>query len=94
MTFLHDTVSPVKSKVTTLTERGQVSVPAAVRKHLRLSPGTRLRWEELSEGECLVTVERAGPGAGARAMLGYAAEFRKPRRTAEWMRELRDGERV
>ena len=34
-----------------------------------------------------------GLGKGARAMLGYASTFRKPRTTAEWMDELRDGER-
>jgi hypothetical protein len=25
-------------------------------------------------------------------MLGYASTFRKPRTTAEWMKELREGE--
>jgi len=29
---------------------------------------------------------------GAEAMLGYAAKFRKPRTTREWMAELRAGD--
>jgi hypothetical protein len=30
---------------------------------------------------------------GAMAMLGYASTFRKTRTTADWMNELREGER-
>jgi prevent-host-death family protein len=33
------------------------------------------------------------PPVGARAMLGYAKKFRKTRRTTDWMKELRAGER-
>ena len=29
---------------------------------------------------------------GAKAMLGFAATYMKPRTTAEWMKELREGE--
>jgi bifunctional DNA-binding transcriptional regulator/antitoxin component of YhaV-PrlF toxin-antitoxin module len=79
---------------TVLTERGQTSVPAQVRKRMRLSPGAKLRWQEISEGECRVTARRAEPGPGAVAMLGYAKQFRKTRLTREWMRELRRGDRT
>lgn len=78
----------------TLTARGQVSVPAALRKKMHLKPGQRLRWESISEREARVVVESAKP-AGPIAALGYARKLaeRKPRRTAAWMQELRAGER-
>lgn len=44
----------------TLTDRGQTVVPAAVRKHFSLSPADRLEW--VIEGESLrVTPVRADP---------------------------------
>ncbi len=67
-------------------------MPAKVRKHMHLSPGTKLHWEELSENECRVTVPRDRPGPGAREMLGYAEQYRKTRPTRDWMRELREGD--
>jgi bifunctional DNA-binding transcriptional regulator/antitoxin component of YhaV-PrlF toxin-antitoxin module len=82
----------MKKLETMVTERGQVSVPAAIRKHLQLERGTRLRWQEVSDHECRVIVQRGKPGPGARAMRGFAKRFRKPRPTGEWMRELREGE--
>lgn len=40
-----------------------------------------------------VTVIEEGRPAGAGAMLGFARRFRsRPRRTSEWMKELREGE--
>jgi len=77
---------------TVLTERGQVSVPAQVRRHMHMKPGTRLLWQELSEHECRIIVQDEPSGPGARAMLGHAEHFRKARTTQEWMRELREGE--
>ena len=49
----------------TLTERGQISVPAALRKKMRLKPGQRLRWESISEREARVVVESAKPAWAA-----------------------------
>ena len=117
----------VKTVVTTVTERGQVSIPAAVRKRLNLTPGQRVTWEPISDHECRMRVlhpplptdvARAScpcfmggtpmprgvlqaprmkvaperPMPGAKAMLGYAAKFRRVRRTSEWMDEIRQGE--
>lgn len=77
----------------TLTERGQVSVPAALRRKMNLKPGQRLRWESISDREARVVVETKGPG-GPLAALGYARKLgRKARRTDSWMKELRAGER-
>ena len=79
----------------TLTERGQVSIPAVLRKAMKLHPGQRLKFEPISDREFRVSVNNATP-AGPMAMLGYARKLRPgpARRTNEWMRELREGERV
>ncbi len=82
----------MKDMVTKLTERGQISIPARIRKDMHLLPGAKLHWEEISEYECRLVVDTSVHGKGARAMRGYAKTFRKPRRTSEWMQELREGE--
>jgi hypothetical protein len=58
-----------------------------------LKPGARLAWREVSDHECILTVLDESPGPGAKAMLGFAKQFRGTRRTADWMAELREGER-
>jgi len=94
MMFLHDTRKGVTKAISTLTERGQVSVPASIRKQMRLKPGQSLHWERISDRECRVRVE-AGAPEGPIAMLGFGPKFRGDggRRTADWMGELRAGER-
>ena len=82
----------MKTLVTTVTERGQVSIPAEVRKTLHLEPGMRLVWQTVSDHECRVDVQHANERPGAMATRGYAKRFRKTRPTSDWLRELRDGE--
>ena len=82
----------MKTMVTTVTERGQVSIPAQLREQLHIQPGQRLVWERVSDSECRVRLRPALRAAGAVAMLGYAKRFRKARRTREWMAELREGD--
>lgn len=79
----------------TLTERGQISVPAALRKAMKLRTGQRLRFERISDREMRVVVQGSAP-AGPMAALGYARRIRSgaARRTSEWMRELREGEKA
>jgi bifunctional DNA-binding transcriptional regulator/antitoxin component of YhaV-PrlF toxin-antitoxin module len=84
----------MKSLVTTLTERGQASLPASLRRELGLKPGQRLRWQKLSSCEVRMLVESEQPAAGPKAMLGFAKTFRNSRRTADWMRDLRAGEKT
>jgi AbrB family looped-hinge helix DNA binding protein len=76
---------------TTLTDRGQVSMPAAIRRELGLRPGQTLLWKRLSEDEVRVKVPR-GDGASVR---GFMKKFvgNGPRTTAAWMRILREGEK-
>jgi len=80
---------------TVVTERGQVSIPAPIRKELGLKTGQPLVWEKISDRECLVKIARKKKPMGAMAMLGFAARFRgeKGRRTASVMAELREAER-
>jgi AbrB family looped-hinge helix DNA binding protein len=92
--FLHDKCEAVARTDSTLTERGQVSVPASIRKQMNLRPGQVLHWERISKLECRVRV-RAGKPEGAMAVLGLGPKLRGDggRRTSEWMEELRAGER-
>ena len=78
----------------TLTERGQVSVPAALRKSMKLHPGQKLLWSRISDREMRVSVETQSV-PGPLGVLGYARKLRggAARRTASWMRELRAGEK-
>ena len=78
----------------TLTERGQISVPASLRKAMKLRPGQRLRFAPVSGYEFRVFTQNDAP-PGPVAMLGYARKLRPgpARRTSEWMRELREGEK-
>jgi AbrB family looped-hinge helix DNA binding protein len=82
----------MKTNITVVTERGQVSVPAEIRRRLKVTPGTRLKWVPLGEDECKIVVVPDKPGPGARSMLGYAKLFRETRPTHQWMKELREGE--
>jgi len=79
---------------TTLTERGQVSIPAALRDELRLEPGQTLIWEKVSPTECRVLIQaKTLPPANPHAAVGFAERMGLPvRPSADWMRELREGE--
>ena len=78
----------------TLTERGQISIPSSLRKSMKLRPGQSFRWQRISDREIRVSVE-ATPVAGPLGALGYAKKLRAgpARRTASWMNELRAGEK-
>lgn len=77
----------------TLTERGQISVPATLRKAMHLKPGQRLRFALVSDHEFRVFTENEAP-PGPLAMLGHARKLRAgpARSTSDWMKELREGE--
>jgi AbrB family looped-hinge helix DNA binding protein len=96
MMKLHDNLLPMaqRSDTITVTERGQVSIPAALRKAMNLHRGRKLRWEQVSDRECRVFVEPETV-PGPLAALGMGPQLRgdgKTRTTADWMREIREGE--
>ena len=82
----------MNTTITTLTERGQISIPAEIRKRMGLEPGQRLEWEVVSEQECRVRLSVGRRVAGAEAMRGFARQFRPVRLTSAWMAELREGD--
>lgn len=80
--------------ITVVTDRGQVSIPAELRRELQVRKGQRLLWEKVGEHEMRVILLEDRAPRGARAMRGFARSFRaEPRTTAQWMSELRAGER-
>jgi AbrB family looped-hinge helix DNA binding protein len=82
-----------RDETTVVTERGQTSIPAEVRRILDIAPGARLAWEAVSPDELRVRIVRppvAQPDPVA--MLGFAARFRAVRTTADWIAALREGE--
>jgi hypothetical protein len=60
----------------------------------RVNIGSNRTFRKMKWQSRVVTVLRKPVRKGAKAMLGYASTFRKPRTTAEWMDELREGERL
>ncbi len=82
--------------ITVVTERGQTSIPAKIRKQLNLLPGQKLRWQRVADNECRVFHDVSADAPGPVAMLGYARRFNPQdiRGTAEWMSELRQGEKA
>jgi len=82
------------STVTTLTERGQVSMPAALRVKLGLQPGQRLMWKIVSENEFRVVVVRKPSARSGHSMRGFMKRYQTdmPETTSEWMDLLRKGE--
>lgn len=79
---------------TTITERGQVSIPAELRRDMHLMPGQTVLWEKVSETECRLIVEpRAVTKPDPFAALNFAKEHGLPqRRSDEVLAELRQGE--
>ena len=79
---------------TTITERGQISIPAELRREMNLRPGQTVVWEQLSETECRLTISKA-PAIKPNpiAAIGFAQRHGMPHlRTEEWMTTLREGE--
>ena len=79
---------------TTITERGQVSIPAELRREMKLTPGQTVLWEKISATECRLVVEpRKVIKPDPVAAVGFAKRHGLPARaTADWMKILREGE--
>ena len=79
---------------TTITERGQVSIPAELRRDMHLSPGQTILWEKVSATECRILIEqRTVIKPDPMGALNFAKEHGLPQRPSdEVLRELREGE--
>ena len=79
--------------MTTLTERGQISIPAELRQRLGLKAGDAVDWSQIGPDDLHLHIVRPiNRPLGAKAMLGWARTFRATRSTQSWMDELREGE--
>ena len=77
--------------ISRLSERGQVSVPIAIRNALGLTPSSLIAWTlDAATGTATLALVRTPQKGGAQAALGFAARFRKTRRTADWLRGVDD----
>jgi bifunctional DNA-binding transcriptional regulator/antitoxin component of YhaV-PrlF toxin-antitoxin module len=77
--------------ISRMSERGQVSVPISIRNALGLTPSSRIAWTlDAETGTATLSPIRAPQKGGAQAALGFAARFRKTRRTADWLRGVDD----
>ena len=77
--------------ISRMSERGQVSVPISIRNALGLTPSSRIAWTlDTENGTATLSPVRAPRKGGAQAALGFAARFRKTRRTADWLRGVDD----
>jgi bifunctional DNA-binding transcriptional regulator/antitoxin component of YhaV-PrlF toxin-antitoxin module len=83
---------PKSSRISVVTARGQISIPAELRQELALGKGRRLLWEKAADSEMRVVVLPEEEPPGSLRMLGFARRFRATRSTAAWMAELREGE--
>ena len=74
-----------------MSERGQVSVPISIRNALGLTPSSLIAWTlDAETGTATLSPVRTPQKGGAQAALGFAARFRKTRRTADWLRGVDD----
>ncbi len=78
----------------TVTERGQVSIPAQIRREMRLEPGQVVIFERISSTECrFIVAPRPVMKPDPLAAIGFAQRHGLPAvTTEEWMELLRDGE--
>ena len=82
----------MKTHVTTVTARGQISIPADFRAELGLRPGVKLLWTAPGDRTLRLSVLEPPKRKSFVEALGYAKTFRETMTTAEWMKLLREGE--
>ena len=79
----------MNSQVCTLTERGQISMPASLRRKMHLKAGQKLKWENISDTEARIIIE---PDFDADPLKALGFINGESRTTTDWMREIRAGE--
>jgi len=79
---------------TTITERGQISIPAELRREMKLEAGQTVTWERLSATECRLFIQPRSPvKPDPMAAIGFAQRHGLAGgTTAEWMKIIREGD--
>jgi len=79
---------------TTITESGQISIPAELRREMKLEPGQIVTWERVSATECRLFIQRRRPvKPDPIAAIGFAQRHGLVEdKTADWMKILREGD--
>lgn len=70
----------------TITSKGQITIPLAIRKHLRLKPGDVLNFDEKAS---FLKAWRVIDETKARAVLGCARERMKGKTVDQWLEWVR-----
>ena len=83
----------MKNLQTKLTTQGQVSVPAAVRKHLHLIPGSVLVWKQEGERVVVERAKRHGTAEVHQSLFGASPSTAQRTSTAKTLTELKQGVR-
>jgi len=74
----------------TISSKGQITLPAALRKRLGWKAGTRLEFDVLNEG---IVARPAFDASEMESVLGCAAEFEPAKSSREILAETRGYER-
>jgi antitoxin PrlF len=72
----------------TISSKGQITVPLEVRKHLGLKPGDRVEFV-LNDHETAIRPARAPENPFAK-YIGALPAFSSPRQIHAWIKQLRD----
>lgn len=74
----------------TISSKGQITLPAALRKRLGWKPGTKLEFDEHDEG---IVARPAFDAVEMKSVLGCAAEFEPAKSAREILAQTRGYER-
>lgn len=76
-----------------LTDRGQVRIPASIRRDMGLQPGQALIWRKISNDELCVRIGGRKTLRSAASVIGRVKKLHEERgwatRTDEWLKVLR-----
>jgi len=75
----------------TISSKGQITLPAALRKRLGWKPGTKLEFDELDQG---ILARPAFDAAEMQAVLGCATEFEPGKSSQQILAENRGYDRA
>jgi antitoxin PrlF len=79
--------------MTTMTSKGQVTIPKRLRDHLRLKPGAEVEFEVIADGRVVILSKgKAKPGKSRFAKLVGSAKGKGPNMTTDEIMALTRGE--